>query len=244
MAIVAAILNGERGSKLYRKAGQTPGSLDAEKTTYADLFRILVGSARSDQLGEALARVAFVNFNYDRCLEHFLTDWLIGYSGLTTKDAAKLVQTLRVVRPYGSTGDVPFGAAVDGALPLAKLSDNILTFSEERGGAVDDEVSGLLAAAAQVIFLGCAYHPQNMKLLRPDHTQFAEAYGTCYMPPPADPDGLSRPSLDTFGGPTGQQFDRALRAWPRPDGSAPKITFQPLTCRQLVAKYAAAWTAT
>lgn len=241
IGIAAAILNGERTSRLYRGPSKPFGSIEAEDTTYADIFRLMVGNAGTNQLADAISRVSFINFNYDRCLEFFLIDWLVGYSGLEPKDAVRLVDGLKVVRPYGSLGTAGFGQELR-RVDLGGVAENILTFSEERGSAVDLEVHEVMAKAEQLIFLGCAYHPQNLRLLRPEWCRFGYAYGTCYMPPPQDPLALSVPSLSEFATPTAMAFEHELRHWSRhPHDSLWNVVFQSLTAKQLVAKYAAEW---
>lgn len=246
VGIVASILQGERQSRLFSKSG----NLAAEDTTYADLFRIIVGNASVAALPDALSRVSFINFNYDRCLEHYLFDWLKGYSGLAASEASRLVGNLTVVRPYGTVGPLPqsesegvhFGQDL-GRVDLNALAANILTFSEERKSGVDTAVRSIMREARQLIFLGCAYHPQNMKLLTPDYIPFEETYGTCYAPPPAD--DHSRPSLEGFAGPMIEAFQGTIYRWPAPDGyqGGRRVRFEALTSRQLVAKYAAEWIA-
>lgn len=256
VGIVAAILHAERKSDVYRAPRQTTGSVEIRNeltgevrdTTYAHLFRLIVGNASVRDLAAAIGRVQVINFNYDRCLEHYFHDWLVGYSGLDQAQAWNLVDQLQVVRPYGGIGRlarlenmpsrpaVPFGAILAG-LDLNGLADNILTFSEERGSEIDARVKQMCSTAEQVIFLGCAYHPQNLKLLKAEVARPRRFYGTCYTPPPQDK--LSQPSLESFCAPTRHSFETALQAWP--SQGATTTQFEPLTCRQLVAKYAPLW---
>jgi hypothetical protein len=255
VGIIAAIVEGERASDLYRPEGATLGTISAEQTSYADLFRIMVGSASRAKLPQALRRVKFINFNYDRCLEHYLFDWLIGYSGLNPVEAAHLVSNeLKVVRPYGSIGRLPIGlpqaASTDVAfgadlreLDLNGLAENILTFSEERGSDVDVAVKQMMTEADQLIVLGCAFHPQNIALLEPPTSRFRNAYGTCYVIPPKDPEGHSSPDLDRFALPTAKAFHAAFENMKLADGwiGIRNLTFEALTTKQLIAKFAPRW---
>jgi hypothetical protein len=254
VGIVAAILEGERDSKLFRDSDTPIGGLDPGDNSYSALFRLIVGNTPVGRLNWALDRVSFVNFNYDRCLEHYFCDWLIGYSGLGEDGAAQLVAKLKVVRPYGTVGALPighlrsdsnvvgFGAHLDD-LDLNRLASNIKTFSEERASGDDDEPKRFIESADQLIFLGCAYHPQNLRLLRPQVRRFRRVYGTCYTPPPGDPNGHSSPPLAEFSAPTGRAFSDELGSWPLPNGwtGATEVTFQSHTSLQMITKYGAQW---
>lgn len=254
VGIIAAILAGERKSRLYveeSKIGQ--GNIDAEGSSYADLFRILVGNAARSQLSEAISRVAFVNFNYDRCLEHYLYDWMIGYSGLPSSQAAELVNSLKILRPYGTIAPLPmlargarhvrFGSNLVG-LELQELASNILTFSEERRSETDYAVRELMANASQIVMLGCAFHRQNLELLKPETAKFTHAYGTCYHPPPMDESSVGLPTLETYAEPTRRSFEETFQRWARdPSLPTPQVTFEPLTAKHFIAKHAPLWAA-
>jgi hypothetical protein len=253
VGIFAAIVKAEARCSVYRKPGQALGSVGPAACTYEALFRLVVGNASVDKLEDAVRRVRIINFNYDRCLEHFFHDWLMGYSGLEPGEAWRIVDALHVVRPYGSIGTlprvggtdataVPFGANLEG-LDLNALAENILTFSEERAAHIDDQVKAIMASSVQLIFLGCAFHPQNIRLLRPQVASWKWVFGTSYLVPPLD--GLSTPSLESFSAPTGKAFSEAVESWPatKPQVEAVrrKPCFEPLTCLQLTTKYAVEW---
>ncbi len=254
VGIVAAILKSEAQSLVYRAEGATVGSiLTADPSTYEALFQIIVARASVGGLEDAVRSVRVVNFNYDRCLEHYFHDWLVGYSGLDHSHAWRVVEALPVVRPYGTVGPlakmsgrsskpVPFGARLEG-LNLNELAGNILTFSEERASETDDRVREYVELSEQIIFLGCAYHPQNLALLRPNRSSWNTAYGTCYIVPPEDK--MSHPNLDTFSAPTAAAFTKAIQGWPVDNAliqAKQRIPlFEPLTCLQLTEKYRVEW---
>jgi hypothetical protein len=225
-------------------------------TTFAELFRLIIGNVNVADISEAFSRVAFVNFNYDRCLEQFFFTALMQYSGLDTAEAAKHVSGLKVLHPYGwigplswMTGDefhgtrVTFGSELY-AFNLLEQAMNIRTFSEERGSEEDAEIRAVMAEARQLVFLGCAFHPQNLKLIQPDENKIERAYGTCYMVPSEDK--FASPPMETFAIPTARAFYETLANWrrtsPRMTLAERQVNFEPLTCRQLVGKYGGQWT--
>src|SRR6185295_10588589 len=82
---------------------------------------------------EAFLNVAFIVFNYDRCLEHFLEYALFGLYGIPRRDAASLVRKLTIIHPYGTIGDLqalPFGGTKDSYPELFPLASRIKTYTE------------------------------------------------------------------------------------------------------------------
>ena len=109
--------------------------------------------------------VTIICFNYDRCIEQFLTYWLISVYGISYGDAQELVAGLKILRPYGAVAPLPIGggAGVDfGAnlrfLDLRPLIQNIKTFTEQIGDEnVMSEIRSAVAGAETIVFLGFAY---------------------------------------------------------------------------------------
>ena len=93
---------------------------------------------------------------------------------------------MSIIHPYGSLGPltwqsqnegIEFGADIDGAR-LARISQRILTFNE----SVADEVQAAAREAIQnarlIMFLGFAYHEQNMRFLEVKNYADAQIFGT------------------------------------------------------------------
>ena len=65
--------------------------------------------------------LTIVNFNYDRCVEHFLFHAMQAWSLKDEREIAELMKGLNIYHPYGSVGDLPwqsgdgieFGGEVD-----------------------------------------------------------------------------------------------------------------------------------
>ena len=120
--------------------------------------------------------VSFIIFNYDRCLEHYLFHAIRNYYGLNSSETADVFQGVEFIHPYGQVGVLPelgtgketqikFGAAVQ-AHVLSGVSQRIMTFSEHHKDAQQLEtVKKVLKRTEQIVFLGFAYHQQNLELL-------------------------------------------------------------------------------
>lgn len=121
-----------------------------------------------ENVTQVFEKIAFIVFNYDRCVEHFLIHALKRAYSIRFEDAAALVGKLHIVHPYGSVGDlsqVPFGHTRVNAIQLAA---SIKTYTEQAGERdVTDKIASEVERAECMIFLGFAYHNQNLQILRP-----------------------------------------------------------------------------
>jgi hypothetical protein len=180
LGIVQSILEAENQSLLYFDPNKSGHKIDYTKlynAWYCSFFQLLVQQCPKDQIKHRFEKVSFIIFNYDRCIEHFLFHALRNYySGMTHDEAARLVLDLEIFHPYGMVGylpwqdgsePIPFGSTDHGP-KLLSLSSQIKTFSER----VEDKdelmkMRQLVQDAEIVVFLGFAFHPSNMKLIKP-----------------------------------------------------------------------------
>lgn len=172
LAIAQIILNRERSSIL--RAGQVKDGLKSLSSTWMiKLFHLMATDVPKEAISEAFDNVSFICFNYDRCIETALYLALIHTARLPSDEAATLISALRIWHPYGSVGepvDWPMGGFRENdleALDVIQASKRIRTFSE--GMADDTEREAMLRelqTAAQVVFLGFSYGPDNMRLLK------------------------------------------------------------------------------
>ena len=200
LAIAQTILEHEKGSALAVQKG--PQFRDATKVDRSWLSAFMYGLLErivvNENLGDIFKHLTIVNFNYDRCIEHFLFHAIQAWSLKNEQEVAQLMKGLKIYHPYGSVGDLPwqskegieFGAEADG-FGLLKSSSRIRTFNEE----VEDqtkigEIRDAMCTASRIIFLGFHFHPQNMELITPPnaHSSAAsqEAYATAFHRSSAD----------------------------------------------------------
>lgn len=131
--------------------------------------RALTNNVALEDIDSIFENVAIVSFNYDRCIEHFLALWLTKVYSIDDARARQLVKSLNVVRPYGTIAGldaVQYGASS----PLTSIfshSENIRTYTEQiQDEAVSNGIQSTMTSAETVVFLGTAFHPQNMRILR------------------------------------------------------------------------------
>lgn len=183
-AIVRSILDAESQSYMY----VNPLDRDSRPRwevlagTWFNLFwQILSEGTRANEISARLRRFTIICFNYDRCVEHFLFHSLQNYYGLDVKESAGLINELQIFHPYGTVGRLPWqadgpgriGAIEFGETPgpakVVELGSQIRTFTEGTNPDSSDieTIRARITEAQILVFLGFAFHKQNLDLLRP-----------------------------------------------------------------------------
>lgn len=177
LAIVKSILDAELASKLKFQGNTAEPRFNLgglAGTWYVRFLQMLTEGVRRDEAKQVGNNISIITFNYDRCIEHFLVQGLADYFDLTSAEAQAIVASIPIYHPYGSVGPLPwqdrergirFGSESANLLSIAK---QIKTFTE----GMDDEdmlasMHSALVNAETLVFLGFAFHPTNMQLLRP-----------------------------------------------------------------------------
>jgi hypothetical protein len=222
-AIVQAIVEAEHNSHLFFNRLEGEETFDAEKLADTWLTKFMYMLCRGiprEQVTKVFDKVAFIVFNYDRCIEHFLINALQRAYSIPIEDAAALVTGLHIMHPYGSVGDlskVPFGHTRVNAIELA---GGIKTYTEQVGVAdITEKLTAELNRAEHIVFLGFAFHSQNVGLLRANEARPRRAvYGTIL--------GMSDPDRE--------EVRRQLAMTLRPS----EINLEKLKCTQLFDHFA------
>lgn len=202
LAIVRSILQAEAQSALFVDPSNIYNRIrfeNLENTWFTCFWKLLTENCSQSDLEERLASVAFVIFNYDRCIEHYLYHSLQNVYRISAVDAAKLVNDIEIYHPYGTVGSLPWqntgNSIMYGGTPsvnqLLELVSKIKTFTEgtdEKSSDVDT-IRTHTRMFPRLVFLGFAFHKLNMRLLLPiprkdrEITQqrvFATAIGISY----------------------------------------------------------------
>ena len=180
LAIVRSILKAEKDSLLFLNGRERDPTLrfnDLAGTWYTSFMQILTDGRRKENINQLFEGISFITFNYDRCIEHFLFHALQNYYNIKPDEAAGIMQGFKIFHPYGMVGrmqwqgeggSTAFGADVGGR-NLLSLAEQIKTYTER---ATDDaamtEIRREVLEAEIIVFLGFAFHPQNMRLIDPD----------------------------------------------------------------------------
>jgi len=195
IAIAKAILEQEQGSPLFVDRTNLENGLRVsmvEDTWLIKLVRILGRGVSKEQIGDIFANIAFIVFNYDRCIEHTLYFALQQLYSIDGRTAAQVLDRLSIIHPYGrvghlrtetKTGGLVFGGERGRVHPdYLDVSDGISTYTEEISDAEQmAAIRHYFDIAEQIVFLGFAYHDQNVKLLKPhDPIARKKFYGTAF----------------------------------------------------------------
>ena len=146
---------------------------------YSELFKLIADRCTVEELPERLASIAFIDFNYDRCIEHYLFHAIQRYYSVDQDFATQLLTPLKIHHPFGVVGRLPwqqerdttaFGYVLSGENLLAIANSNFTISDSTANRAEVDAWGEALGAAQTVVFLGFGFHEQNMALLVPAET--------------------------------------------------------------------------
>ncbi|WP_108522541.1 hypothetical protein [Bradyrhizobium algeriense] len=184
-AIIRSILNAERQSKLFVDPSNVYNTLDVRNirdSWLVKFMQVLGPGNKAADPERVLDNVSFIVFNYDRCLEHFLINSLQLVFGMQKQQATDIVARANIIHPYGSVG--PLDKVAFGGNQIRQnfreLSKAIKTYTERvEEESTIDSMHNALEEAQCVVFLGFAYHRQNMAFLKPRPSQETkQIYGT------------------------------------------------------------------
>jgi hypothetical protein len=177
MAITYCILNAESQSLLYTQGDNKPATDSLENTYLMPLFKLLTEGCTFSEFKRRLYDITFVVFNYDRCLEKFLSLAINIFYAVPTFDVYELLKNMHIYHAYGKVGKLPlvpendgiaFGARIKSS-DIYKISKTLHTFTESVDSNSNEykKIVAAIKEANQIIYLGFAYHEQNMDYLYP-----------------------------------------------------------------------------
>lgn len=190
VGIAACLVEAERKSSLSEDAKGIVNVGALKNTWFARLFNIMASGVRTTAIHEMFANVSFVSFNYDRCLEQYFRYAIASRFHIGVEKASEVVnQHCQIVHPYGSLGpltgakeNIGFGAHLqpqyhDEADAVRRMADRLLTFTESQAARAD-EARELIRKAQRAVFLGFAFHSQNVELLASASTDVVDFRAT------------------------------------------------------------------
>lgn len=176
LGIAHCILDAEKGSPLRPDPHKiaTPDITKLSGCWLDELLQAATRGCRADDLPLAFSRMKVINFNYDRCFEQFAHLWLKRVYKIDDAAAFEAVRSILVIHPYGSIGSLP-GMGDSSSIPfgcepstaeLVRIAENIVTYSESsHDNELVNSIKETMSNAKNLVFLGYAFHPQNMNLL-------------------------------------------------------------------------------
>ena len=189
-AIVKSVLEAERKSKLYYQP-HTEETFDQTRfadTWFLKFIHMLGREVPRENVSQIFDHVSFIIFNYDRSVEYFLRNALSNLYSIHLDQAQSIVDDLAIIHPYGLIpAQTSFGAT---RANYIKLAADIKTYTEQIADAdLKTQLTDQILRAECIVFLGFAYHAQNIRLLQPAEGMAAKrTYGTAYGMSNADRD--------------------------------------------------------
>ena len=180
LGIVRAIQAAERSSKYFRSKEEHSAELRLNEfsgTWYRSLTQLLTEGVRKSEVERVFENLSVISFNYDRCIEAYLPRSISEYYGIEPGPVVDRFTEVPIYRPYGIAGELTWDRRTGfprgfGGIDYKYLTDSsrlIRTFTqgvEDPASLVD--MHAALKEAEQIIFLGFAFHRQNMELLECD----------------------------------------------------------------------------
>lgn len=189
LAIARQLLLSERASTLAFDESNTYNRLEfsrMKENWLKCLFRILVEGRDYEAFLKALTQIRFLCFNYDRVIERFFFLATESYfekeEGLVAEDLGRV---LNVVHPYGVLGRLRsqvigsgYGADLNED-DLVEVASGIRTFTEGVGASPSmSEIGDFVGSSEAICFLGFAFHPINVGLLKSNASAAQKIIGT------------------------------------------------------------------
>ena len=202
IAICKLILESEKKSKIFAYnvinniSEVNHGFLDKNDVWLKQIWYMMREGVPRHRPIDLFHNLTFINFNYDRSLETFLTRALTDMFSLSVSDAENLISNAPIYHPYGKvgrlTGSLHEGAPYGGheQVDLWSLAQGIRTYCESEDSAATLEFQQLLANAAHIVFLGFAYRQLNLDLLKSVGDGSIGVYGTSIGIPDENHDGI------------------------------------------------------
>lgn len=130
------------------------------------------GSTQRRSFLEGMGDIAFITFNYDRTVEQYLWHHVTRTLAIPRDEAIRLIAQIPIIHVYGSVGMLPaFRGQVAFGDPKAHIlthaAEGIQTYCETVDSSRARAIDSYMQQAERHIFLGAAFHAQNMEILYP-----------------------------------------------------------------------------
>lgn len=239
LAIVFCLLRAEKGSILKVDPSNIHNRLDLKKcaeTWVGRLFTQLAVAGDFNAFVERLRKVYFVSFNYDRCVQQFMSCAARQYFDLTETQVASLLSNLNIHYIYGNIGPFNARSTIDtsfGSNPSAEncigLVSELQTFTEGQNSNDRHILDAYLDNSREIYFLGFGFNKLNMDRILPLNGLCANSIFSTTKGVPETAVSQIRDDLD---GRIGRFLVDATKARVRYDSS--RTLFKSVSCSELI----------
>jgi len=185
IAIARCILEAERTCDLYTDSHKPfdftslharyrlNGRLASWHNTF---FKMLTENVKRVNLKSIFDNICIITFNYDRCIEHYMSHAFARFFEMPLNEAQELCTSLEIIHPYGQVGNlldrskpvIEFGMDAYSDELLA-VSKQIRTFTEQMTEeSTVEKIRSRMEEATSIVFLGFSYGDMNIRMLQTD----------------------------------------------------------------------------
>lgn len=194
IAILLGILQHEKESCFRDNVTEAHPDGDWYSCVYEKLTKDLTESEGLKKFGEN--KVAFITFNYDRSLEHFLFESLLNsFEGANAESVREQIDAVPIIHIYGKLASLPWqqddpsrGLRYGDCDSLSScnalsMTKNLYVIHEERMNPELEKARTAISEAERIFFLGFGYAKENLDVLgfpgvlRPVHHIYGTAVG-------------------------------------------------------------------
>lgn len=165
MMIAAALLPHERTDEIFDRPQK-----EGKPNWYEHLFGML--NTSFDEFHNN--NIAFITFNYDRSLEHYIHTALCNLHGKPPNEVADKISSIPIVHVHGQLGSLPWQDFDDNVPFDSGMDIENVTSAAEDIKIIHDNIDhdpefkraqGLIEYACRIYFLGFGYNETNLKRL-------------------------------------------------------------------------------
>ncbi|MBP0578994.1 hypothetical protein J8I29_06735 [Labrys sp. LIt4] len=194
LGIAHSILKSENNSSIFYKAPEPNQVIPPTANTWHNtLCQMMTEGVNKENIEQSISNISIITFNYDRCLEYYISHWLANYYNIDIESSQNIVKRIPIVHVYGQCGRLPwqkgnsqaaiYGASVSGPA-LLEIAKQIRTFTEQiTDENFKSEIRGLISQADHIVSLGFSYAPQNLSVLdvtSSSNGKLRRLFGTTY----------------------------------------------------------------
>ena len=172
-AIVNSIIGAEAECRLnFEGRLGRPDLAKAHDTWLPEFLSMAASGVTKEEMPHIFRNIIFINFNYDRVLEHYFFWALQQYALLSPEQATDIINRMQVIRPYGTVGihwggdggGLKFGRQGSLDESLFQAAGEIRTFTEQGAVGIRERIAAAIDRGRLFLILGFGFHLQNFRL--------------------------------------------------------------------------------
>jgi hypothetical protein len=172
-AIVNSIIGAEAECRLnFEGRLGRPDLAKTHDTWLPEFLSMAASGVTKEEMPHIFRNIIFINFTYDRVLEHYFFWALQQYALLSPEQVTDIINRMQVIRPYGTVGihwggdggGLKFGRQGGLDESLFQAAGEIRTFTEQGAVGIQEQIERAIENGRLFLVLGFGFHLQNLRL--------------------------------------------------------------------------------